>query len=53
MNAPEGATRECLNEGCFRPAEPGEAYCDACGLERCLFDRDARASRIEADERRG
>jgi hypothetical protein len=32
----------CANEGCSRPAEAGEAYCGACGLERSLFRRDSR-----------
>ena len=29
----------CANETCPRPAEPGDAYCSACGLERSLFTR--------------
>ena len=32
----------CANEGCPRPAESGEAYCGACGLERSLYRRDSR-----------
>jgi hypothetical protein len=59
MNDPNTATRECGNEACFRPAEPGEPFCAACGLEISLFDRDARREGIEAaawrlrEERRG
>jgi hypothetical protein len=32
----------CANEGCARPSEPGERYCSICGLERSLFDPNAR-----------
>jgi hypothetical protein len=42
MNAAPNVTRPCRNEECFRAAEPGEPFCAACGLERSLFDRDAR-----------
>jgi hypothetical protein len=35
----------CANEACPRPAEPGEAYCGACGLERSLYRRDSRHAR--------
>ncbi|MFY9552593.1 MAG: hypothetical protein WAU32_15715 [Thermoanaerobaculia bacterium] len=30
----------CRNEACPRPTEPGEAYCEECGLEWSLFRRD-------------
>jgi len=36
----------CENEGCPRPAEPGEPWCAACCLDRNLFWRDERRSRI-------
>lgn len=42
MNATDSGTAVCLNEGCVRRAEPGEAFCAACELERSLFDRDRR-----------
>ena len=42
MNTPNSRAVPCVNEGCVRPAEPGERYCTTCGLERSLFDRDAR-----------
>lgn len=32
----------CANEGCTRPAEPGEEYCSVCCLEWNLFRRDER-----------
>ena len=38
-------TRACRNENCIRPAEPGESYCPACGLELSLFVRDLRPRR--------
>lgn len=40
-NTPPSLT-SCANEACPRPAEAGEAYCDACGLERSLYRRDSR-----------
>ncbi|HTY41627.1 MAG TPA: hypothetical protein VMH79_07125 [Thermoanaerobaculia bacterium] len=36
----------CQNEGCPRPAEPGEAYCAACCLDRNLFRRDERRAEV-------
>jgi hypothetical protein len=33
------AERRCANEACPRPAEPRDAYCASCGLERSLFTR--------------
>jgi hypothetical protein len=32
----------CANGTCARPAEPGELYCEECGLERSLYLRDGR-----------
>lgn len=32
----------CANGECARPSEPGERYCSTCGLERSLFDPEAR-----------
>ncbi len=43
----------CRNEGCARPAEPGEDYCSACGLERSLFRRDDRREWTEDRTARG
>jgi hypothetical protein len=31
--------KRCANDACPRPAEPGDAYCASCGLERSLFTR--------------
>ena len=36
--APRFDTR-CANAPCPRTAEPGDAYCDSCGLEQSLFTR--------------
>jgi hypothetical protein len=48
-NAPE--TRLCRNENCVRGAEPGESYCNVCGLELSLFVRDLRPRRADATTR--
>ena len=48
----EPASRACENENCIRPAEPGDAYCAACGLEMSLFVRDLRSRRADASPRR-
>ena len=37
----------CANVECGRPPEPGERYCPACGLERSLFDPQARRQAAE------
>lgn len=42
MNENWISAARCANEACPRPAESGEAYCDACGLERWLYRRDSR-----------
>lgn len=39
--------RRCVNEACPRPAEPGERFCSACGLERSLFRRERREDPAE------
>jgi len=41
----------CANEGCARAASPGERFCEACDLERSLFQRDLRAVRRAAEAR--
>lgn len=41
MSAPAPDPR-CANDECARPTEPGEPYCSTCGLERSLFDPEAR-----------
>ncbi len=48
MNTPNSRGASCSNEGCARPAEPGERYCGACGLERSLYDRDERRREMAA-----
>lgn len=37
----------CANDECARLAEPGERYCSTCGLERSLFDPEARRHAAE------
>ena len=43
---------KCASEACARPAEPGDAYCAECDMERSLYFRDGRESasdrRVEA-----
>jgi hypothetical protein len=34
-----GRRKRCANDACPRPAEPADAYCASCGLERSLFTR--------------
>ena len=41
----------CANEGCARVAPPGERFCEACDLDRSLFQRDLRAVRRPAEAR--
>jgi hypothetical protein len=41
----------CANEGCPRPAAPGERFCETCDLDRSLFQRDLRAVRRDAEAR--
>ena len=47
MNEIETAPRRCVNEACPRTAEPGERYCNECGLERALFHRERREDPAE------
>ncbi len=42
MHDPTRSGNPCRNPGCPRPAEPGDALCLACGLERFLYERDTR-----------
>ncbi len=48
-NFPERSS--CANEGCLRPAPPGERFCETCELDRSLFQRDLRAVRRPAEAR--
>jgi hypothetical protein len=43
----------CGNDACARPAEPGDAYCAPCGLERSLFTRRGGERDSGAFERPG
>ena len=52
MNAPSQPGDPCRNPGCVRLADPGETYCFACGLERSLYDREARRTPANASARR-
>jgi hypothetical protein len=52
MNAPIRSNARCRNEGCSKPADAGEFYCFACGLERSLYERDSRPSPVNASARR-
>jgi len=45
------APRLCRNENCVRAAEPGESYCNVCGLELSLFVRDLRPRRHDSGQR--
>jgi hypothetical protein len=35
-------SRLCASEGCRRPAEPGDRFCETCSIEWTLYRRDAR-----------
>lgn len=52
MNTPVRSNDRCRNEGCSRPADAGEVFCFACGLERSLYERDSRLSPVNASARR-
>ncbi len=47
MSAVPAPGPRCANDGCARPPEPGERYCSTCGLERSLFDPQARRQAAE------
>jgi len=47
VNTRPGPDPRCANAECARQAEPGERYCSACGLERSLFDPQARRQAAE------
>jgi hypothetical protein len=32
--------KQCDNDACPRPVEPGERFCEECGLERSLYRRN-------------
>ena len=49
MSDEDVAATRCANAPCPRPAEPGDAYCGSCGLERSLFTRRGG----EADRKQG
>lgn len=34
----------CANEGCSRPAQPDDWFCDTCGIEWALFHRETRGA---------
>ncbi len=42
MKNEEDEKKLCANEGCPRPAEEGEDFCETCGLERSLLRREER-----------
>jgi hypothetical protein len=54
VSAVPSPAERCANGECARPAESGERYCSTCGLERSLFDPEARRQAAErrADGRR-
>jgi len=41
-------TRPCANEGCVRPAAPGDPFCESCSIERSLFRRDQRTGTLRS-----
>jgi len=53
MSSRTASEPRCANDECVRPPEPGERLCPACGLERSLFDPQARRQAAErrADRR--
>ncbi len=52
MSLPIRSEDRCLNEGCIRAPDPGEAYCFPCDLERSLYVRDSRTRTPDPDRRR-
>jgi hypothetical protein len=52
MKDPTRSSNPCRNPGCTRPAEPGDALCLACGLDRFLYERDTRPRTLLASEGR-
>ncbi len=48
MKDEEEETKPCANEGCPRPAEKGEDFCETCGLEWSLLHRDRLSARAVA-----
>jgi hypothetical protein len=51
MNHAIRSNDRCRNEGCSKPADPGEIFCFACGLERSLYERDSRPGLVNASAR--
>jgi hypothetical protein len=54
MNAmdEEPAPQICASEGCRRPIEPGERFCEACSIEWTLYQRETRESDAGLPNRR-
>jgi hypothetical protein len=54
MNAmdEEPTPRICPSEGCRRPVEPGERFCEACSIEWTLYQRETRQSDPSLPNRR-
>jgi hypothetical protein len=54
MNAmdEELTARICASEGCRRPIEPGERFCEACSIEWTLYQRETRESDPSLPNRR-
>jgi hypothetical protein len=40
----------CATEGCPRPAQEGDRYCESCAIERSLYRRHERARGSPAAE---
>ena len=38
----EPTPRLCATEGCRRPAETGDRFCENCAIEWALYRRDTR-----------
>jgi hypothetical protein len=53
MNRQIENPRRCLNESCPRPAQPNDAFCEACSVEWSLFHREERAAQNAAQRRSG
>lgn len=48
----ERAPWTCASEGCLRPIEPGERFCESCSIEWTLFQRETRESDPSLPNRR-
>jgi hypothetical protein len=45
MTKSKQARGPCANEGCRRPAQESDTYCETCAIERSLYRREDRTPR--------